>query len=169
MTTLGVPNDTPIEHGLITNSIQRAQSKVEKHHFSIRKQILQYDDVMNKQRESIYVIRREVLSGNALTQLMTDTFAKLIKFLIDPIKEDQLKTPDVLSKIESKVKAIFPLGDATLIDPSTTKKDDVQAQLVKTLNQFYQSRINAYPSNIFESLITRPVLLGFGHGDSEIP
>ena len=56
----------PIEHRLITRAIANAQSKVEAHNFDIRKHLLEYDDVMNKQREVIYARRREVLGGETL-------------------------------------------------------------------------------------------------------
>jgi preprotein translocase subunit SecA len=53
----------PIEHGMVTRAIERAQKQVEGQNFSIRKHLLEYDDVMNKQRESIYTLRRELLEG----------------------------------------------------------------------------------------------------------
>lgn len=58
----------PIEHGLVTRAIENAQKKVEAHNFDIRKHLLEYDDVMNKQREVIYNQRREVLKGEDLKQ-----------------------------------------------------------------------------------------------------
>ena len=61
MDRLGMPDDMPIEHGLINRSIEKAQHKVEKYHFSMRKQILQYDDVMTQQRQTIYQLRHDVL------------------------------------------------------------------------------------------------------------
>lgn len=64
--TLGMPEDEPLEHGLLTRSIEGAQRKVEGRNFSIRKHVLQYDDVMNKQREIIYGERQRVLEGENL-------------------------------------------------------------------------------------------------------
>ncbi|MFZ5876415.1 MAG: preprotein translocase subunit SecA [Nitrospirota bacterium] len=63
MQRLGMEEGVPIEHGMVTRAIETAQKKVEAHHFDIRKQLLEYDDVMNKQREVIYEQRRQVLSG----------------------------------------------------------------------------------------------------------
>ncbi len=63
MERLQVPDDEAIEHGLVTRAIENAQRKVEVYHFNIRKQVLEYDDVMNKQREIIYAERRKVLEG----------------------------------------------------------------------------------------------------------
>lgn len=66
MERLGIEEDTPIEHGLISRAIANAQKKVEEYHFGIRKQVLEYDDVMNKQRETIYDLRRRTLEGQDL-------------------------------------------------------------------------------------------------------
>ena len=66
MTRLGMEEGVPIEHRLVTRAIENAQKKVEAHNFDIRKHLLEYDDVMNKQREVIYHQRREILKGQNL-------------------------------------------------------------------------------------------------------
>jgi len=63
METLGMEEDVPIEHSLINRAIENAQKKVEGHNFDIRKNLLEYDDVMNQQRKTIYALRRQVLEG----------------------------------------------------------------------------------------------------------
>ena len=63
MERLGMEEDVPIEHGLINRAIENAQKKVEGHNFDIRKNLLEYDDVMNQQRKTIYALRRQVLEG----------------------------------------------------------------------------------------------------------
>ena len=63
MQRLGMEEGVPIEHGMVTRAIERAQKQVEAQNFSVRKHLLEYDDVMNKQRESIYALRRELLEG----------------------------------------------------------------------------------------------------------
>jgi preprotein translocase subunit SecA len=63
MERLGMEEDVPIEHGLINRAIENAQKKVEGHNFDIRKNLLEYDDVMNQQRKAIYALRRQVLEG----------------------------------------------------------------------------------------------------------
>jgi preprotein translocase subunit SecA len=63
MERLGMEKGVPIEHGMVSRAIERAQKQVEAQNFSVRKHLLEYDDVMNKQRESIYTLRREVLEG----------------------------------------------------------------------------------------------------------
>ena len=61
MERLGMEEGVPIEHGMVTKAIERAQTQVEAQNFSVRKHLLEYDDVMNKQRESVYALRRELL------------------------------------------------------------------------------------------------------------
>ncbi|MBM3818862.1 MAG: preprotein translocase subunit SecA [Acidimicrobiia bacterium] len=63
MQRLGMEEGVPIEHNMVTRAIQRAQTQVEAQNFSVRKHLLEYDDVMNKQRESVYTLRREILEG----------------------------------------------------------------------------------------------------------
>ena len=63
MQRLGMEEGVPIEHKMVTRAIERAQKQVEAQNFSVRKHLLEYDDVMNKQRESIYTLRREILEG----------------------------------------------------------------------------------------------------------
>jgi preprotein translocase subunit SecA len=63
MQRLGMEEGVPIEHRMVTNAIARAQKQVEAQNFSVRKHLLEYDDVMNKQRESVYALRRELLEG----------------------------------------------------------------------------------------------------------
>ena len=63
MQRLGMEEGVPIEHGMVTRAIERAQKQVEAQNFSVRKHLLEYDDVMNKQRESVYTLRRDILEG----------------------------------------------------------------------------------------------------------
>ncbi len=64
MQRLGMEEGVPIEHGMVTRAIERAQKQVEAQNFGVRKHLLEYDDVMNKQRESVYTLRREILDGH---------------------------------------------------------------------------------------------------------
>jgi len=63
MERLGMEEDVPIEHKMVTRAIERAQKQVEAQHFAVRKHLIEYDDVMNKQRENVYTLRRELLEG----------------------------------------------------------------------------------------------------------
>jgi preprotein translocase subunit SecA len=79
MLKLGMEEGIPIEHGMVTRAIANAQKKVEAHNFEIRKQLLEYDDVMNKQREVIYQHRRAVLSGENLTDDLRQMMGTLVE------------------------------------------------------------------------------------------
>ena len=83
MTRLGMEEGEPIEHRLITRAIANAQSKVEAHNFDIRKHLLEYDDVMNKQREVVYSQRREVLGGENLKEQVIDMADAMIGRVVD--------------------------------------------------------------------------------------
>jgi len=94
MDTLGIEEDEPIEHGMISKAIENAQRRVEGHNFDIRKQLLEYDDVMNKQRETIYALRRDILGQDNLRELaldyMDEVATELIERLVpekDPVAE----------------------------------------------------------------------------------
>ena len=79
MLKLGMEEGIPIEHGMVTRAIANAQKKVEAHNFEIRKQLLEYDDVMNKQREVIYQHRRAVLSGENLSDDLRQMTGNLVE------------------------------------------------------------------------------------------
>ncbi len=81
--TLGMEEDMPIEHGLLTKSIENAQKKVEGRNFDIRKHVLQYDNVMNKQREVIYAQRRQVLMGEDIKASIMEMLKELIDDAVD--------------------------------------------------------------------------------------
>ena len=82
MLKLGMEEGVPIEHGMVTRAIANAQKKVEAHNFDIRKQLLEYDDVMNKQREVIYKHRRAILAGEDLSEQVTNMTTKVVDSLL---------------------------------------------------------------------------------------
>jgi preprotein translocase subunit SecA len=72
MAKLGMENGQPIEHPMVSKAVENAQRKVEAHHFDIRKHVLEYDDVMNRQREVIYALRRDILTGENQKDILYD-------------------------------------------------------------------------------------------------
>ncbi|MGE5819520.1 MAG: preprotein translocase subunit SecA, partial [Deltaproteobacteria bacterium] len=94
MSRLGMEEGVPIEHGLVTRAIENAQKKVEGHNFDIRKHLLEYDDVMNKQREVIYNQRREVLKGETLKEEVLDMVRDLIGDMISRYAEKDVHPSD---------------------------------------------------------------------------
>jgi preprotein translocase subunit SecA len=93
MQRLGMEEGVPIEHGMVSRAIERAQKQVEAQNFSVRKHLLEYDDVMNKQRESVYTLRREILEGKKIhlsEEEIVDTHAYLMA-LAEDLLEDQIE------------------------------------------------------------------------------
>src|SRR5437867_13371495 len=89
MDRLGMEEGEPIEHKLVTRAIATAQKRVENHNFEIRKHLLEYDDVMNKQREIVYGMRRQILDGAS----QVDTIAEWIEDMV-PATLDGFAPPD---------------------------------------------------------------------------
>ncbi len=105
MEKLGMQAGEPIEHNLLSKAIENAQSKVEGQNFEIRKQLLEYDDVMNQQREVIYKRRREILTGKSLEDDIADMIAERVEMLADGIVED--KVPPEEWDFNALDKAVF--------------------------------------------------------------
>jgi len=83
MDRLKVPEDTPIEHSLLTRAIENAQKKVEAYNFEIRKQLLEYDNVLNKQREVIYAERRRILEEKDIREHILDMLSSIVEELAE--------------------------------------------------------------------------------------
>ncbi|HXZ87490.1 MAG TPA: preprotein translocase subunit SecA [Candidatus Binataceae bacterium] len=83
MSRIGMEDGVPIEHRWISKAIENAQKKVEAHNFDIRKHLLEYDDVMNKQREVVYHRRRELLSGASLKEDILDMCHELVEGIVE--------------------------------------------------------------------------------------
>ena len=135
MQRLGMEEGVPIEHGMVTRAIERAQKQVEAQNFSVRKHLLEYDDVMNKQRESIYTLRREILVGQVhlSEEELVDTRAYLLA-LAEDLLDEQIerfagKQLDVeewdLEALRQEVSRIFGLDPAQL---EPLKLDDLNSE-----------------------------------------
>ena len=112
MDMVGFTDETPIEAGILSKSIENAQSKVENHNYEIRKQVLEYDDVMNKQREVIYAERRRVLEGQPLRDFFLETLASKVSDAVDtgaPPEEHPSEWD--LEAILDELQLIFPVKD----------------------------------------------------------
>src|SRR5690606_3305791 len=95
MTTLNVPEDEPITARMVSRAIEGAQKKVEAHNFDIRKHLLDYDDVMNQQRSSIYGLRRKVLEGGEQVEEITkDMMGDVTSTILDNFVDEKLKPED---------------------------------------------------------------------------
>jgi len=94
MDKLGMEEDEPIEHNMISKAIENAQRKVEGHNFDIRKHLLEYDDVMNKQREVIYRQRREVLAGEDLVEVVKNMISDLLESVVEDFSQERRASED---------------------------------------------------------------------------
>ncbi len=92
MTKMGMKEDEPIEHKMISNAIAKAQKKVEGHNFDIRKHLLDFDDVMNEQRKVIYRLRKEILDDEGNVQLVDEMIDDVSALLVS-LNEPDRKTP----------------------------------------------------------------------------
>jgi preprotein translocase subunit SecA len=94
MTTLNVPEDEPITAGMVTRSIEGAQRRVEGHNFDIRKHLLDYDDVMNKQRQVVYGLRRAVLEGTTIDEIIKDMLGDVTSQILDTYAPEGTRRED---------------------------------------------------------------------------
>jgi preprotein translocase subunit SecA len=94
MEKLGMEEGEPIEHNLISRAIENAQAKVEGHNFDIRKQLIEYDDVMNQQREVIYNQRREALMGKSLKSSIEEMISEKAEMIADMFADEKVLPED---------------------------------------------------------------------------
>jgi preprotein translocase subunit SecA len=145
MDTLRIPEDQPIENSLISKSIESAQKKVELHNFDIRKHVVQYDDVMNKQREAIYSRRRKILLGKDLKE---EVLKILQAEMSAVVKSHTLgaATEWNLEEIFENVKAILPIeqyAKSTEVREKISKAktaEEIERNLFELVEEFYQLR-----------------------------
>ncbi len=123
MTTLRVPEDMPIENGMISKSIEQAQKKVEGNNFDIRKHLVEYDDVMNKQRETIYKKRREILGEGDSQQMILDMVGAEIKTVVSFHTQDENENIWNLKEIYEVAGTIFPIKLESRIELDKIKKE----------------------------------------------
>ena len=121
MSKLGMEAGEPIEHRMITRAIENAQRKVEAHNFDIRKHLLEYDDVMTKQREVIYNQRREVLETDDVHTLVVEMSGEVLQDIfdthIDPeAYADDWDIPGLVDAVRQRYGVQMPLTPASLAD-----------------------------------------------------
>lgn len=151
METLGLPDDTPIEHGLISKSIERAQKKVEQHHFSIRKQILEYDNVMEKQRETVYQLRRDVLGKTGLEVKLKEGIRDVVSgisgmygFPFGKEVPDEARGDFVMA-----LKEIFPVSNMDEVVANSADDPAPISKLGEMFFNLFNARQGQYPEGLF--------------------
>lgn len=147
MEMLKVPEDMPIEHGLVSKAIEGAQKKVEGHNFDIRKHTVEYDDVMNQQRQIIYGIRKQILESAAdlknskLKEEILNKVSTEITNIVIANAEEELN----LEKIVEEFSTVIPFDDGSKSGLLTQLKsldstDQIEQFLVKLAEGLYQER-----------------------------
>jgi len=145
MGRLKVDDDTPIENRLISRSLEGAQKKVEGFHFDQRKNVVQYDDVMNRHRKAVYAMRREVLRS--------EDISKRIKVLIEEEAAAMANSPLLTTEeFEDVVKSVFPFDEATLDRLFDTPADDFGKVLKQEAMELYQGREAAFTPEIMRKV-----------------
>jgi preprotein translocase subunit SecA len=153
MQKLGMEENVPIEHGMVSRAIERAQKQVEAQNFSVRKHLLEYDDVMNKQRENIYALRRQILEGKIVLQdeegeqeeLDThDYLVTLAEEILDGIVEAHAgRDVDVeqwdLEALRREVARVFAVDIGTL-DLASMGSAEVRDAIWERLETSYQEK-----------------------------
>ena len=118
MKRLGMEEGVPIEAGMVNRAIERAQTQVEGRNFEIRKNLLEYDDVMNKQREAIYELRRDILLGREGRDYVTRIAGDVVDYLIDrhcPARSDPRDWQ--IDELRSEVRTFFDLEERNFAEP----------------------------------------------------
>ncbi len=152
MDRLGLEEDVPLEHGLVSKSIENAQTKVEAHNFDIRKHVVEYDDVMNKQREVIYGERTKVLSTENLRPIIMEMVEKQVDELVNGhLVGDHSDDWDIEGLLNG-VRAMLPVrSDLTAERVTTLSRDEVKEGILDLAGQVY----DAAEKNLGEELTRR--------------
>ena len=90
MARLGMENGQPIEHNMVSKAVANAQRKVEAHNFDIRKHVLEYDDVMNRQREVLYALRREIIQAENPKEILLDMADELVDDIVSEVAHEKV-------------------------------------------------------------------------------
>ncbi len=136
--TLGMEEDMPIEHSLLSKSLENAQKKVENRNFDIRKHVLQYDNIMNKQREVIYAQRREVLMKDSIRDNMVE--------MIEEIMADAVTTYTVGSEYQEEwdLNGLLEHLHSIFLPKNTLKPEDIIKYTREELTEYLQEMALKY-------------------------
>ncbi|HEY9162089.1 MAG TPA: preprotein translocase subunit SecA [Desulfomonilia bacterium] len=158
MDRLGVKEDEPIVHPLINRSIESAQKKVEGRNFEIRKHLLEYDDVMNKQREVVYTERRKILSEENLRPSVEAMIEETARAIVEEYISKKVNINDSdIDGLKIRLKNTFGLELA--FDPSrSTNREDLLDNVVRELNALYDEREKIFTPEIMR-MVERQVML----------
>jgi preprotein translocase subunit SecA len=154
MDKLGMDDSVPVESKIVSRSIETAQKRVEGRNFDIRKHVLNYDDVMNKQREIIYSQRRSVLTGENLKEQVMDMIEKVIA---DTTARYSGNSPypeewDLVSFLDYVDNVILPDHDFTPEQISNLAKEEVEELLTDRVHELYEIRESQFGSDLMRQI-----------------
>ena len=154
MAKLGMEEDQPIEHSMITKAIENAQRKVEAHNFDIRKHLLEYDDVMNKQREVIYSQRHEILEAEDIHDVVKDMSTEVLDGLFEthiPVDAyaDDWDLEGLSEAVQRHYGVQVPLTPEQVTD---LKRDALFEHLQNTLAEHYTAKAKVLDAEQFHAL-----------------
>ncbi len=154
MDKLGMEEDEPIEHSLITKSIERAQKKVEDHNYNIRKYVLEYDDVMNQQREVLYEQRRRILRNESLRETINEMIDKLVTDSVDAYADEKLYPEEWdYEGLYKHLSQYFLTEDImTPQDMEEYTRQELLERLLEIAHEEYQDRVNMLGEAMFSQL-----------------
>ena len=154
MDRLGVEEDQPIEHALVTRAIENAQRRVEGHNFEIRKQLLEYDDVMNQQREVVYSQRKEILQGEQLQEMVQDMTEEVAEGIVDEYT-DEKRYPEewdldgLREAFHQNFSFPLELKKETL---EGMKQEDLRAFVLEKVRTFYEEKEKTFGADVMREL-----------------
>jgi len=154
MQRIGMEEDEPIEHRLISRAIENAQSRVEAQNFSIRKQLLEYDDVMNQQRQVIYEQRREAIKGGDLKPVILDMAEEVLDLIVQEHTDEKTYAEDW--DLEGLGKDLFRIfGLQPNLSPAAlehTNQTGLREELWDRILERYESREKEFGETIMRDL-----------------
>lgn len=155
MDKLKIPEGEPIEHGMISKAIENAQKKVEAHNFDIRKHLLEYDDVMNRQREVIYAQRREVLAGEQLRETYDGIVAETIEDMVASFCPEKTLAADWDWErlTEDFFNQFYFVPDLSALDRSQLKADVLSSRLKDQAESRLNEKQEEFTTPIMEQLM----------------
>lgn len=154
MDKLGMDEDEPITANMITRSIEKAQKKVESHNFEIRKYVLEYDDVMNQQREVLYNQRRQVLTADDLKDTIMGMVDDIILAELDKYADEKLYPEewDFAGLLAQMQQYFVPKHAVTVEELENMSRIEVQEKLKQIAVDLYNERFNEFGEETMKEL-----------------
>lgn len=144
---LGVPENEEIEHKMLTDAIEKAQMKIENNNFGIRKNLLEYDQVMNEQREVIYAERRRVLDGESMRDSIYKMISDIVENTIDTfIGDDQDPEEWDLTGLNETLLPVIPLQTVTVERLGCKNKAEMKHALKQEATRLYEAKEAEFPN-----------------------